>query len=208
MTLHKDLLAGLEKLNLEISEAQQNKLIEYLYLLQKWNKHFNLTAIREIEQMLPLHLFDSLSIIPFIQGKNILDVGTGAGLPGIPLSICFPDKKFSLLDSNGKKTRFCRQVVNELSLANVSVHQMRVEKLDPEEGFDLITTRALADLPKMLDLLKPLMKPETILLAMKGVLPNKEIKAIETCGYEVVKKRLEVPEISAERHVLLIKQSL
>ncbi|TXH66529.1 MAG: 16S rRNA (guanine(527)-N(7))-methyltransferase RsmG, partial [Thiothrix sp.] len=133
-------------LGLALSDQQDQQLQQYLELLQRWNKVYNLTAVRDPEQMLPLHLWDSLSIVPFIQAQTCLDVGSGAGLPGIPLAILRPTQHFTLLDTNGKKTRFIQQAALELGLANVEVVQTRVEQWQPEQKFAAIISRAFASL--------------------------------------------------------------
>jgi len=205
MSLKQQLTEGLVGLQLEISEQAQDKLLGYLALLEKWNKHYNLTAIRNIHEMVPLHLLDSLSICPFIHGKNLLDVGTGAGLPGIPLSIVFPEKHFTLLDANAKKIRFCRQAINELKLHNVSAVHERIERFQPEKPLDQITTRAFSDLDKMLKLLQPILTGKTEIVAMKGKLPADEINSIKQQDYKVSEHLLSVPAINAERHLVIIK---
>ena len=200
------LSAGLEKLKLVLTDEQQDQLLDYLELLHKWNRHFNLTAVRDIEKMLSLHLFDSLSIAKYIKGDTILDVGTGAGLPGIPLAIVYPEKKVTLLDSNGKKIRFCRQAVIELGLENVNPLHMRIEKMDREVHFATITSRAFSDLEHMLDLIGPLMDGKTRLLAMKGQVPEGEIQNLINLGYRVQLDKLDVPEVNGLRHLITIRK--
>jgi 16S rRNA (guanine527-N7)-methyltransferase len=143
------LRSGIKDQSLTLSDIQVKLLLDYLRLLQKWNSAYNLTAIREPEKMLHLHLLDSLSIIPFVKGGNVLDVGTGPGLPGIPLAIVYPERNFTLMDSNGKKTRFLFQVKNELGLGNVKEIQSRVEAYQPTKQFDAITSRAFTSLSDM-----------------------------------------------------------
>lgn len=207
MDLSQRLSAGLEQLELVLTDEQQDQLLDYLELLHKWNRHFNLTAIREIEKMLSLHLFDSLSIARFVKGDTLLDVGTGAGLPGIPLAIVYPEKRVTLLDSNGKKIRFCRQAVIELGLENVNPVHMRIEKMDREVHFATITSRAFSDLQKMLDLIGPLMDNKTQLLAMKGQAPEEsEIQSLIDRGYQVQLEKLDVPEVNGLRHLITIRK--
>lgn len=204
--LHERLSAGLEKLKLVLTDEQQDLLLDYLELLHKWNQHFNLTAVREIEKMLSVHLFDSLSISRFIKGDTLLDVGTGAGLPGIPLAIVYPDKKVTLLDSNGKKIRFCRQAVMELGLENVNPIQMRIEKMDREVHFATIISRAFSDLDHMLKMIGPLMDNKTQLLAMKGQVPEGELENLIRQGFKVHLEKLEVPEVNGPRHLITIRK--
>ena len=204
--LHERLSAGLEKLKLVLTDEQQDLLLDYLELLHKWNQHFNLTAVREIEKMLSVHLFDSLSISRFIKGDTLLDVGTGAGLPGIPLAIVYPDKKVTLLDSNGKKIRFCRQAVMELGLENVNPIQMRIEKMDREVHFATIISRAFSDLDHMLKMIGPLMDNKTQLLAMKGQVPEGELENLIRQGFKVHLEKLEVPEVNGLRHLITIRK--
>ena len=204
--LHERLSAGLEKLKLVLTDEQQDLLLDYLELLHKWNQHFNLTAVREIEKMLSVHLFDSLSISRFIKGDTLLDVGTGAGLPGIPLAIVYPDKKVTLLDSNGKKIRFCRQAVMELGLENVNPIQMRIEKMDREVHFATIISRAFSDLDHMLKMIGPLMDSKTQLLAMKGQVPEGELENLIRQGFKVHLEKLEVPEVNGLRHLITIRK--
>jgi 16S rRNA (guanine527-N7)-methyltransferase len=206
MNLASDLVKGLHGLGLECTESQQHKLLAYLQLLEKWNQHFNLTAIRNIEQMLPVHLLDSLSISSFVDGTSLLDVGTGAGLPGIPLAICRPEINITLLDSNGKKIRFCRQVIMELGLTNVNAVQERIENFNPGHDHDQIVTRAFSSLPDMLDWLGRLVKPSNELLAMKGQLPRKEIEQAIKLGFTVQDEPITVPGLEGERHLLIIRR--
>jgi 16S rRNA (guanine527-N7)-methyltransferase len=204
--LHERLSAGLEKLKLVLTDEQQDLLLDYLELLHKWNQHFNLTAVRDIEKMLSVHLFDSLSISRFIKGDTLLDVGTGAGLPGIPLAIVYPEKKVTLLDSNGKKIRFCRQAVMELGLENVNPIQMRIEKMDREVHFATIISRAFSDLDHMLKMIGPLMDNKTQLLAMKGQVPEGELENLIRQGFKVNLEKLEVPEVNGLRHLITIRK--
>jgi len=197
--LHK----GIIELGLSVSQEQEAVLFEYLQLLEKWNKKFNLTAVRDINEMVSVHLLDSLSIVPFIKAGRLLDVGTGAGLPGIPLAICFPDTQFTLLDSNGKKIRFCRQAIMELGLKNVKAVQARIESFD-NEAFDQITTRAFTGLENMVAWLSHLLSKKTQLLAMKGALPENEIGQLSDAGFQVETNKLQVPFVTGERHLLKI----
>ena len=172
------LAAGLGSLDCILDVPTQERLLDYLDLLAKWNKAYNLTAVRDKEQMLTRHILESLTLIPYIYGTHILDVGTGAGVPGIPLAIVFPDKNFYLVDSNSKKTRFLNQVKIELKLSNVSVFHERVESLDFPFQMDQILSRAFADVATTVKLLDDLWSSHTVLSLMKGPGVNEELAMI------------------------------
>lgn len=195
---------GLEQMGLEIEPAQQQKLLDYLALLMKWNRAYNLTAIRDPDEMVPRQLLDSLSILPLVRGKQILDVGTGAGLPGIPLAICIPDASFTLIDANGKKTRFVQQAKMELGLENLQVQQTRIEQFESTQGFDTITSRAFAALPKIVELTARLLSKDGVLLAMKGTVPKQELDKLQSNGLVIDIVELNLP-VSEERHAILIR---
>lgn len=205
--LSKSLSTGLRQLKLAqaLDDKQQETLIKYVALLTKWNKIYNLTAVRKPEQMVTRHLLDSLSIAPYVQGQKILDVGTGAGLPGIPLAILYPQRQFTLLDSNSKKTRFVLQAVAELKLANVDVVQSRVEEFQPEILFDVIITRAYSAVAEMLAQTSYLLAKEGVFLAMKGANPVAEIEALPSrYGVKNIHE-IHVPGLEEERCLLEIK---
>lgn len=170
----KTLITGLESLDLPLDEDKIEQLMCFIKLLEKWNKAYNLTSIRNTEDMVRLHLLDSLAIIPFIEGKHVIDIGTGAGLPGIPLAIYLPSISFTLLDSNAKKTRFVQQVILELKLKNVSVCHNRVERYLPEVSFNTVITRAFASLSDIVKLTGHLLSKNGIILAMKGQPPDEQ----------------------------------
>ncbi|MGR9013307.1 MAG: 16S rRNA (guanine(527)-N(7))-methyltransferase RsmG [Gammaproteobacteria bacterium] len=174
----KILVSGIAALNLNVSNEKIDQLLNFIKLIEKWNKAYNLTAIRDREEMARLHILDSLAIVPHIEGKRIIDIGTGAGLPGIPLAICLPDINFTLLDSNAKKTRFVQQVVLELKLKNVEVLHCRVENHHPEKGYDAVLTRAFASLSDIVKLTAHLLDGNGVLLAMKGQNLDAELKQI------------------------------
>lgn len=199
----EELAVGLGEMKIDLNLQQRNTLVNYLALLNKWNKAYNLTAVRDPEMMVSRQLLDSLSILPWIKGPRILDVGTGAGLPGIPLAIAIPEFEFALLDSNGKKTRFIKQAVHELGLKNVSVIQDRVEAVKMTEGFDTIVSRAFADLHLMLKLTAHLRKPDGQWAAMKASLDEiqPEILAPELSLETHV---LSIPEETGQRHLVLV----
>ncbi len=196
------LAALLKPLKLDLSESQYGALIAYLELLQQWNKAYNLTAIKDWDAMLRLHIADSLAIAPYVHGQHICDWGTGAGLPGIPLSICYPDKSFVLIDSVGKKVRFLRHVVAQLGLDNVTLIHDRIESYQTPTLFDVILARAVASLENIVNLSAHLCKPTGLFVLQKGNFPEAELAQLHR-GYEVIK--LQVPGIDAERHVIVIK---
>ncbi|KTD76395.1 16S rRNA (guanine(527)-N(7))-methyltransferase RsmG [Legionella waltersii] len=189
---------GVNSLHLSsISET----LLQYLQLLHKWNDAYNLTAIRHMSEMINKHLMDSLAILPWIKGKRIIDVGTGAGLPGIPLAIAKPDLQFVLLDSNGKKTRFLLEVKRQLHLNNVEIVQNRVENYQPGLGFDTVLSRAFSSLEQMTVWTQHLIAPKGIWLAMKGKVPTDELSSIK---YPFKVEEYTVKGIAGERCCVLI----
>ena len=198
------LQAGIDQLGLEATETQQNLLLAFVHLIEKWNKAYNLTAIRNRDEMLRLHILDSLAILPFVTGLKIIDVGTGAGLPGIPLAIFMPGVQFTLLDSNSKKTRFVQQAVLELQLNNVEVVHGRVESLRHEGEYDAVLSRAFASLEEIMNLTGHLIQPEGVLIAMKGQAPDSELKKIDQ-DYSV--NPIVVPGLDAERCVVRINKT-
>ncbi|MDF1581911.1 MAG: 16S rRNA (guanine(527)-N(7))-methyltransferase RsmG [Methyloprofundus sp.] len=198
------LVAGLADLGINATEQQIDLLLAFVRLIEKWNKTYNLTAIRNREEMLRLHILDSLAVLPFVSGKNIIDVGTGAGLPGIPLAIFMPEVRFTLLDSNAKKTRFVQQAVLELKLKNVEVVHSRVEQLKRVGEFDVILSRAFASLHDIMQWTDYLLQAEGVLIAMKGQKPVAELEQLERV-YSV--ESIVVPGIDAERCVVRINKS-
>ena len=198
---------GLDKLAIQCSDHQLKQLLDYLNLLATWNSAYNLTAIRDPEKMVALHLLDSLAILPLIKGERLIDVGTGAGLPGIPLAIMFPEKTFKLLDSNGKKTRFLFQARSQLGLKNLSEIQTRVEQYTPEQSYDTVLSRAFSSIAEMVALCKHLLGSDGRFLAMKGKFPQSELSLLEK-GFKVdASHQLRVPGVEAERHLIeIIKQ--
>ena len=205
LTQQQDLEMGLRELNLNCSSLQLEKLLKYLELLQRWNKAFNLTAIRDPLQMVRLHLLDSLAIHPYVQGlKSIIDVGTGPGLPGIPLAILNPEINFTLLDSNGKKTRFLFQAINELKLTNASEINHRVEAYQPNQLFDAVISRAFSSISDMLNQCDHLVSDQGCFLAMKGKKPDSELSQMSK-AYKVIEvSEVNVPLIDSERHLVKI----
>jgi 16S rRNA (guanine527-N7)-methyltransferase len=195
---------GIKQLNLNIDENKQELLLSYLEHLAKWNKTYNLSGIKEPERMLSLHLLDSLSILPFINANAVIDVGTGAGLPGIPIAICNPNKEISLLDSNGKKTRFLFQVSTQLKLKNIAVINDRVENYQSHKSFDIVVSRAFSSLARFIIQTRHLLGEESKLLAMKGHYPQDELDDLPE-GFKLLKTHeLQIPGETGARHLLEI----
>ena len=195
---------GLTAMNLALTDGQQQQLLAFLALLNKWNKAYNLTAVRDEREMVSRQLLDSLSILPWVTTEHLLDVGAGGGLPGIPLAIVFPDKRFTLLDSNGKKTRFLHQCVLELGLHNVEVIHGRAEDCQPEQPFSQISSRAFTALENLVSWCGQLLANEGQFLAMKGQYPDDEVAALPA-GWQVESSHsLKVPGAGGERHLLIV----
>ena len=202
MTNQVRLNEGLAQLSLPLDEKQQSQLLAYIDLLVKWNGTYNLTALREESKMLSHHVLDSLSVVPFVSNcKNLLDVGSGGGMPGIPCAIACPDLAVTLLDSNSKKTTFLRQAVIELGLSNVSVETCRVEELKDQQ-FDCIISRAFAELSDFVNLTHSLVAKDGFWLAMKGVYPYDEIARLPVFAKLQTVSVLKVPFVDAERHLV------
>lgn len=187
-----------------IDDKTQQAFVHYLQLMQRWNKVFNLTAITEMQEMMVLHILDSLLISRYLHGNHIIDVGTGAGLPGIPLALIQPDKKFYLLDSNNKKINFLTQVKAELSIPNIEIIHSRVEDFHPGICFDSILTRAFTTLKEMLTKTTHLIAEEGQFLAMKGVYPEREIQEIVDNYQVIAVHKLKIIGWDLERHIVLI----
>jgi 16S rRNA (guanine527-N7)-methyltransferase len=198
--------AGVLAAGLNLSDAVQQKLLDYLALIQKWNKVHNLTAVRDPDEMVTLHLLDSLAVLPFIQAKTLLDVGSGAGLPGIPLAICLPELKVTVIDSSQKKASFMRQAKAELGIDNLEVLCGRVEEVRRDEKFDVVISRAFSDLCLFVNLTKHLCKATGTWLAMKGVFPEAELKELaEKLNLTPSKAEvLKVPGLDAQRHLVFL----
>jgi 16S rRNA (guanine527-N7)-methyltransferase len=200
--LRTDLDAGLAALSLDPALAMP--LLAYLALLDRWNRTYNLTAIRDPREMVGKHLLDSLAMHPYLASGTLADLGTGAGLPGIPLALAKPGLQVTLVESNGKKARFLREAVRTLGLANARVAESRAEALNEPGAYDAITARALATLPLIIELGGHLLKPGGRLLAMKGAVPDDEIASLPV-GWRVEHVRpLTVPGLAAERHLVVV----
>ena len=189
-----------------VSANQADLFIRYLNLIGKWNRIHNLTAVRNTQDMLSYHLLDSLSVIPYINANSLLDVGTGAGLPGIPLAIMKPDLHVYLSDSNKKKSSFQQQAVIELGLHNVTVMAGRVEDIDAARKFDGIISRAFSEIALFTHLTQPLLAEHGYWYAMKGVYPSQELAILPECVEIVAVHELAVPLLDAQRHLLVMKE--
>lgn len=208
---HADELArGIQTLGLDIDAATQQRLLDYLALLAKWNKAYNLTAVRDVDEMVSRHLLDSLSIVVQFEaagGERWLDVGSGGGMPGIPLAILYPAKSLTLLDSNGKKTRFLTQVKLELKLDNLQVIHSRVEAFQPEQPFNGIVSRAFSSLEDFTNWTRHLGDTRTNWLAMKGVHPSDELAALPEDFRVEAEHALAVPGCQGQRHLLILRRT-
>jgi len=191
-----------------LAADDRQRLLTFVHLLAKWNAAYNLTAVRDPQEMIARHLLDSLVLLPYLHGARVLDIGTGPGLPGIPLALARPDIAFTLLDANAKKTRFVTQAVGELGLKNVEVVQARVENYRPEQKFDTLVARAFSSIAELLKSAQHLCAPGGRFLAMKGVYPEEELAAIpaEFAVSEVA--ALKVPGLDAARHLVVVTPRL
>ena len=207
MMLSQALAEGLGALGLNVPAPAQQQLLDYLGLIEKWNKVYNLTAIRERERMVHEHVLDSLAVAPHVPPGSLLDLGSGAGLPGIPLRIVRSDLIVTLLDSNQKKCAFMRQATIELGLANVDVVCERAEAFRPARGFDSVITRAFSDLPTIAAIGLPLLAPGGRLLAMKGAEPGTELAVLDPSTRIEAVIRLHVPGLHAQRHLVIMTKA-
>ncbi len=207
--LAKVLAEGVEALRLDLSAQQIEQLLDYLALLFKWNSVYNLTSVRDPMQMVTLHVLDSLAAVPaFHDAKSVLDVGAGGGLPGIVLAIARPEMKVALIDTVHKKTAFLTQVKGELGLSNVTVHTARVEQLQVPHKFDVITSRAFADLSDFVNWSGQLLEEGGQFIALKGVAPADEQERLPAPWKVTELRPLQVPGLQAERHLVFIKKTL
>jgi 16S rRNA (guanine527-N7)-methyltransferase len=196
----------LAQTDIEITTEQQQQLINYVELLNKWNKAYNLTSVRDIQQMLVKHIVDSLVVSEHLVGERFIDVGTGPGLPGAVLAIANPDKHFVLLDSLGKRIRFLTQVKNELKLDNITLVQSRVEDYQPTEPLHGVISRAFASMQDMVDWCSHLIEPKQRFFALKGLYPQEEIAALNDSVTVSSIERLVVPELDADRHLVILEK--
>lgn len=199
------LRSGLDVLGLSLPAGAQDKLLDYLELLAKWNKTYNLTAIRDADKMISHHLLDSLSVLRHLPAGTLADIGSGAGLPGIPLAIAEPSRRVTLNDANHKKAAFLQQAVIELQLTNAAVHIGRVQTWRPVESFACVITRGFAELASFIAACRHLLAPGGVLAAMKGVLPAAELQRVPADAQCRDVHRLQVPQLDAERHLVLCR---
>ena len=204
MSIVQRLMRDTASLGIDLSEPDAARLLQLLDELERWNRTYNLTAIRAREDMLTHHLLDSLSVHGDLQGTKVADVGTGAGFPGLPLAVVNPDRRFTLIDSNGKKIRFVEHAVRVLHLENVEGLHVRVETLKRPEPFDTIVSRAFAPLPEMLVEVAPLCGPHTRVLAMKGKWPSAEIEAVPAPWLHEGSHEIQVPGLHEARCVVVL----
>ncbi|MGO1463247.1 MAG: 16S rRNA (guanine(527)-N(7))-methyltransferase RsmG [Marinobacter sp.] len=204
----RQLREGLAEMQLAVSDTQQQQLLAFLALLNKWNRAYNLTAVRNEGEMVSRQLLDSLSILPWVTTEHLLDVGAGGGLPGIPLAIVLPEKRFTLLDSNGKKTRFLQQCVLELGLKNVDVIHGRAEDCAPVQPFSQISSRAFTALDNIIAWCGELLADGGSFLAMKGQFPDDEVAALPADWQVSSSHALEVPGAAGERHLLVVARTI
>ncbi|MDC8829170.1 16S rRNA (guanine(527)-N(7))-methyltransferase RsmG [Alteromonas gilva] len=198
---------GAAAMSLPLSGQQHNLLLDYVERIHKWNKAFNLTSVRDPEQMMVKHILDSLAVVPFLDQQHYIDVGTGPGLPGIPLAIACPEKSFTLLDSLGKRVRFMKQCAFEMKLININPIQSRVEEHQPEQYYDAVLSRAFASLKDMLHWCQHLVDSKGKFLALKGQYPADEIAAIPDAFTLESSVELYVPGLQGERHLLTVQKS-
>jgi len=206
MSLTSELKRGLDALELSVSQDAQAKLLQHLELIEKWNRVYNLTAVRDRNQMLAQHVLDSMAVLPHIAGATLIDVGSGAGLPGIPLAIARPDTHVTLLEANHKKSTFLKQAVIELGLANAEVVNARAEAWTPPAPYDVVISRAFSDLGEFVALAGRLCGDEGVLAAMKGVYPFEELAQVSEPYRTAAVIPLSVPTLNAERHLVVIER--
>lgn len=196
---------GLDQLELALPGGAREKLLDYLELLAKWNKTYNLTAIRDPEKMISHHLMDSLAVVPHLPAGTLADIGSGGGLPGIALAIAEPERRVTLNDANHKKAAFLQQAVIELKLTNAEVHVGRVQAWRPAQRFACVITRGFAELADFISACRHLLAPGGVLAAMKGVFPRAELERVPAGAECRDVRRLQVPLLEAERHLVLCR---
>jgi 16S rRNA (guanine527-N7)-methyltransferase len=203
----KALLAdGVAEIGIEVDDQRQRAMLGYLSLLKRWNRVYNLTTVNSDKDFVTRHILDSLSVVPYLKGKRIIDIGTGAGLPGIPVALACPDLTVTLLDSNAKRCRFLRQVQAQLKLQNVNIVQQRAEEFHPHEKFDSLLSRAFSSLSTFINSSGHLLADNGQLLAMKGQWPGEEAGEV-AAGFRVEDViKLNVPGLQEQRHLVICKK--
>ena len=204
--LEDRLRAGLAAMSVEAEPDLVRRFCVLLRLLDKWNRAFNLTAVRDPAEMVARHILDSLSARPFLFGVSVLDVGTGAGFPGLPLALVEPRRHFTLLDSGGKKIRFIRHVLGELALDNVVIEHLRVEAFEPADLYDAVISRAFSSLGAFVRRCGGLVATGGCLLAMKGRYPDAELTGLPAAWEVADVARLEVPGLAGDRHMVVLRR--
>ena len=204
MSTADQLKRGLIALGLTLERDTQQRLLDYIVLIEKWNRVYNLTAIRQPEKMVSHHLLDSLAVAPHLRARRLLDVGSGAGLPGIPLALANPNMQVTLLDSNHKKAAFLNQAVMELKLKNAEVCAERVESWQTQNKFDVIISRAFSDMGEFVHVTQQLLAPGGMFAAMKGLYPYEEIDKLPPGGKVQQVLPLAIPGLEGARHLVLI----
>jgi 16S rRNA (guanine527-N7)-methyltransferase len=205
--LEKSLRDGLISLGVAPSSQETAALAQLLRLLERWNHAFNLTAVRSLDEMVALHVLDSISARPFLRGSSVLDVGTGAGFPGLPLAILEPDRQFSLLDSGGKKARFVRHAVGELGIANVVVVHARAEEYEPDMTFDTIICRAFSSVERFVARCGHLAAEDGRMLAMKGRSPDDELHGLRSPWETTEVAAVKIPGLAVQRHIVILERT-
>jgi 16S rRNA (guanine527-N7)-methyltransferase len=204
LSAEKTLARGLEALGMACPEEIKRQLMAFIDLLHKWNRVYNLTAIRDKPKMVTHHLLDSMAVAPFLCGTDVLDVGSGAGLPGVPLALLLPERRFVLIDSNAKKTRFLHQAKAELGLTNLTIETARVEDLPVTQTFDTVISRAFTSISQFMLTSGAHCKPSGVIIAMKGEYPVAELQAMPGAYAVKAVLRLSVPFLNAQRHIVKI----
>jgi 16S rRNA (guanine527-N7)-methyltransferase len=199
---------GIDALGLDLPAVASERLLAYLRLLDRWNRTYNLTAVRSLDDMVTRHVLDSLAVAPLIAGDRCLDVGSGAGLPGIPLALAAPGRHWTLLDASGKRVRFLRHVVSRLGVGNVTCVQSRVEDYEPATPFDTVLSRAFAGLPEFLVAAGRHCAPAGRMMAMKGRLPEDELGALPASWRLTGLHQLRVPGLEGTRHLAVLARSM
>ena len=205
LTVENRIRNGLDSLNVSYGDRAIKNLLEYMDVLSEWNKTHNLTSVDDVNDMLSVHILDSASIRPYVKGGTLLDVGSGAGLPGMILAILSPALDVTSVESRGKKAQFQMFVSNKLNLKNFKVENTRIEDFDPVDKFANVVARAFSDIKEFIEGSKNAISPNGRWLAMKGAVPEEELKALKKMGYKSDTYALKVPELDAQRNLIVIE---